>query len=94
MEIIKSVQQLGNMNMFSWSELLSDNSGKTSGASFIGVIVGLVGSICFAYSVVTGHLDFTIQSSIMTGLGASLLGVDKIMQPKAQQETLTNSSEK
>jgi sulfite exporter TauE/SafE len=94
MNIKKQIQQLGDMNRFSIKELFSDNSGKTSASSFVGVIVTLVGTSIFAYCSIIKNLELVSQAVMVIGLGAALLGVNKVMNGKPISETTEVTDEK
>lgn len=79
---MKILEKLGEMGSFSWKEMFSDNTGKTSGSSFTGVIVTLVGTGIFAYTSIIKSLELVTQAVIVIGLGAALLGVNKVMNGK------------
>ncbi len=84
-----------NISKFSWAELFSNDNGKTSGTAFVGIIVSLVGTLCFFMGCIdkmfVGHtLDIVTQSIVLVGIGATLLGVRKVVSSKngdAVQET-------
>jgi hypothetical protein len=81
-----------NMSKFSWAELFSNNSGKTSGSGFVGVIVSLVGTLCFLMGCLdkmffTNSIDIITQSIILVGIGTTLLGVRKIISGEKPNET-------
>lgn len=83
-----------NVSKFNWREIFSNNSGKTSGSGFSGVISILVGLIGFLSGIVMYYLtNFSIhapevmQSSLtLIGIGAALLGVRKIFKDKDKLE--------
>jgi len=81
-----------NMSKFSWAELFSNNSGKTSGSGFVGVIVSLVGTLCFLMGCLdkmffTNSIDIITQSIILVGIGTTLLGVRKVISGVKPNET-------
>lgn len=72
-----------NMSKFSWAELFSNNDGKTSGSGFVGVVICLVGTLCFFMGCVdrmfiSKEIDILTQSIVFVGIGATLLGVRKV----------------
>ena len=73
-----------HLNTFSISQMLSNNDGKTSASSTVGVIVSLIGCLGFLIGVVDFALDATGKSDIMMysggiiTLGTGLLGVNKL----------------
>jgi hypothetical protein len=72
-----------NISKFSWSELFSNETGKTSASGFAGVIISLVGTLCFLMGCIdkmffTKSVDIITQSIILVGIGVTLLGVRKV----------------
>lgn len=72
-----------NISKFSWPELFSNETGKTSASGFTGVIISLVGTLCFFMGCVdkmffTNSVDIITQSIILVGIGVALLGVRKV----------------
>lgn len=71
------------MKAFSFTEMVSNNTGKTSASGFSGVIICLIGALCFligSIAVVAGKTDSSdilIQSIGMVYAGALLLGYRK-----------------
>lgn len=78
-----------NISKFSWAELFSNNDGKTSGSGFVGVIICLVGTLCFFLGCidkmfVSKEIDIITQSIVFVGIGATLLGTRKFMGAKSK----------
>ncbi len=72
-----------NISKFSWGELFSNETGKTSASGFTGVIISLVGTLCFFMGCLdkmffTKSVDIITQSIILVGIGVALLGVRKV----------------
>jgi hypothetical protein len=72
-----------DISKFSWGELFSNETGKTSASGFAGVIISLVGTLCFFMGCVdkmffTKSVDIITQSIILVGIGVTLLGVRKV----------------
>jgi hypothetical protein len=72
-----------NISKFSWAELFSNETGKTSASGFTGVVISLVGTLCFFMGCVdkmffTNSVDIITQSIILVGIGVTLLGVRKV----------------
>jgi hypothetical protein len=72
-----------NISKFSWAELFSNETGKTSASGFAGVIISLVGTLCFLMGCIdkmffTKSVDIITQSIILVGIGVTLLGVRKV----------------
>jgi hypothetical protein len=75
-------KQIGNINKFSFAEMTSNNDGKTSASGTIGILVCVVGTICFLIGCldkvfINKDIDIITQSIIFVGIGASLLGLRK-----------------
>lgn len=79
---IFNIKTLGDIAKFSWAEMFNDNTGKTCVSSFAGLIVTLIGAGTFAYTTIIKSLELTTQSVIVIGIGAALLGVNKVMNGK------------
>lgn len=82
-----------NISKFSWAELFSNNDGKTSGSGFVGVIICLVGTLCFFLGCVdkmfvSKEIDIITQSIVFVGIGATLLGARKFMSTKTKTKTV------
>ena len=89
-------------NKFSFTEMFSNENGKTSGTAFCGVIICIVGTITFLMGCVdkmwiTHSIDVITQSIVFVGIGATLMGVRKVFdtkKPEAEtppQEEMINS---
>lgn len=81
-----------NISKFSWAELFSNSDGKTSGSGFVGVIICLVGTLCFFLGCidkmfVSKGIDIITQSIVFVGIGATLLGARKFMGTKIKNQT-------
>lgn len=82
-----------NMSKFSWAELFSNSDGKTSGSGFVGVIICLVGTLCFFLGCldkmfISKGIDIITQSIVFVGIGATLLGARKFMGTKLKSKTV------
>ena len=96
---------LSNISKFSWAELFSNDNGKTSGTAFCGIIICMVGALCFLLGCIdkmwlSKSIDIITQSIVLVGIGATLLGVRKVVggkptddsqQPTDPQVTQINS---
>lgn len=68
---------------FSWSEMMANNTGKTSASGFTGVITILSGCLAFLWGSFFNHAEVLNQSVMVIGLGSALLGVRKITKENA-----------
>jgi hypothetical protein len=87
---------LSNISKFSWGELFSNDSGKTSGTAFCGIIICLVGSLCFLLGCIdkmwiSHSIDIITQSIVFVGIGAALMGVRKVVGQKSNDSTSTTT---
>lgn len=68
-----------NINKFSFSQLTSNNDGKTSGSGTMGVLICTIGTLCFFLGCIdkmfiNKDIDVITQAIILVGIGAALLG--------------------
>ena len=73
-----------SIERFSFAQLTSNTSGKTSASGTMGVIICAVGSLCFLIGCVDKlfigrDIDIVTQSIIFAGIGAGLLGLRKVV---------------
>lgn len=88
------IQNLGDIKKFSFGEMTSNDSGKTSGTSTAGLYIIFIGGICFLLGCIDKmfldtSIDIINQSVMFTTIGAALLGVKNIVngkKPKAKEE--------
>jgi hypothetical protein len=80
-------------NKFSWAEAVANQDGKTSGSGVLGLIVGLVGALCFLIATIVTLIkdkDTAIGTTVITQsasiilIAAGLLGVRKAMGNKTE----------
>ena len=88
---------LSNISKFSWAELFSNDSGKTSGTGFCGIIICMVGTLCFFLGCidkmwVSESIDIITQSIVLVGIGATLLGVRKVFGGSSNDTTTTDTT--
>ena len=88
-----------DISKFSFAELFSNDNGKTSGSAFCGVIICLIGSLCFLLGcidkVFIGHtIDIITQSITFVLIGATLMGVRKIIKTNNTNGTEDNQDDK
>jgi hypothetical protein len=89
------IQNLGDIKKFSFGEMTSNDSGKTSGTSSAGLYIIFIGGICFFLGCIDKmfldkSIDIINQSVMFTTIGAALLGVKNIVngrKTKAKEET-------
>ena len=65
------------MSKFSFSQMTSNSTGKTSASGSMGCLICTAGSIVFLYATFTKQMEVINQAVIFTGLGAGLLGYRK-----------------
>lgn len=80
---------------FSWVEMVSNANGKTSGTAFSGLIICMVGTICFFMGCVakiffTDSIDVITQSIVFTGLGTGIIGLRKYVDSSKTLEVGLN----
>jgi hypothetical protein len=78
--------------------LFSNDNGKTSGTAFVGIIICLVGSLCFLLGCidkmwVSKDIDIITQSIVFVGIGAALMGVRKVVGQKSNDSTSTTTEQ-
>ena len=80
--------KLGDINKFSFAEMTSNDTGKTSGTATSGVYIIAIGGFCFLLGCVdkmfiSKSTDIMSQSTTLTAIGAALLGVRNVMNAKS-----------
>lgn len=83
------MKKIGDIHKFSFSEMMSNNTGKTSVTSFCGwlmIVVGCFGFICgiFDKMFFNNTIDIINQSIIFATMGATLIGVKNVTGAKNQ----------
>lgn len=68
-----------NIEKFSFSQMTSNHNGKTSGSGTMGVLICIVGALCFLIGCfdkvfINKDIDIITQSIAFTVIGATLLG--------------------
>ena len=81
---------ISDVSKFSWAELFSNDNGKTSGTGFCGVVICVVGTLCFLLGCIdkmwiTHTIDVITQSIVFVGIGATLMGFRKAANNKAAE---------
>lgn len=85
---------LRNIKEFSWAELFSNESGKTSATAFCGVVICISGTLCFVLGCVdkmyvSKTIDIITQSIVFVGIGATLMGVRKVFDSNKSESNTT-----
>ena len=88
-------RQIGKLEKFSFAEMTSNSSGKTSGSGVAGLYIVFLGGLCFVLGCVDKvfigkDIDVVTQSIIFTGIGVTLLGYRK---SKDNTEVLQSGTE-
>ncbi len=78
---------LEGINKFSFAQMTSNESGKTSASGTMGALICAVGTLCFLIGCldkvfINKDIDIITQSIIFVGIGASLLGLRKVATTK------------
>lgn len=71
-----------NITKFSFAEMTSNDSGKTSGSGTVGIVISFIGGLCFLLGSIdkmflSGTVDVLTQSIVVIGIGVGLLGYRK-----------------
>jgi len=94
MQILQKVKMLGDVSRFSWSQAFSNQDGKTSITAPAGAFITFLGGVVFTYASFTRNLPIVMQAVIVLGIGASLLGVNKVMGGKPLlQDTVVDDNQ-
>ena len=70
--------------------MVSNGNGKTSGTAFAGLVISMVGTLCFLLGCldkmfISSSIDVITQSIIFVGIGPSLLGLRKYVDSKKSE---------
>jgi len=73
---------IASVDKFSIAQMTSNANGKTSSSGSMGVLICLIGTICFLMGCIDkmfihNDVDILTQSIIFVGIGAALLGYRK-----------------
>lgn len=86
------------INKFSFAQMTSNESGKTSGSGTMGVLICTIGTLCFFMGCIdamfiTGKIDILTQTVVFVGLGVALLGIRKSSAPDVINTGLSEKSD-
>jgi len=78
------IPQIGDIKKFSFAEMTSNDNGKTSGTSTLGVYTGFIGGLGFIMGTIDKMFlsktpDVMLQSVNVLLIAAGLMGVKNIM---------------
>jgi hypothetical protein len=76
--------KIGDIKKFSFGEMTSNDTGKTSSTSTAGVYIVFIGGLCFLLGCIDKmfldkSIDIINQSVMFTTIGAALLGVKNVV---------------
>ena len=76
--------KIGDIKKFSFGEMTSNDTGKTSSTSTAGVYIIFIGGLCFLLGCIDKmfldkSIDIINQSVMFTTIGAALLGVKNVV---------------
>jgi len=79
-----SIPKIGDIKKFSFGEMTSNDTGKTSSTSTAGVYIIFIGGLCFLLGCIDKmfldkSIDIINQSVMFTTIGAALLGVKNVV---------------
>jgi hypothetical protein len=79
-----AIPKIGDIKKFSFGEMTSNDTGKTSSTSTAGVYIIFIGGLCFLLGCIDKmfldkSIDIINQSVMFTTIGAALLGVKNIV---------------
>ena len=82
-----ALPNLGDIKKFSFGEMTSNDTGKTSSTSTAGIYIIFIGGLCFLLGCIDKmfldkSIDIINQSVMFTTIGAALLGVKNIVGGK------------
>jgi hypothetical protein len=83
---------------FSFAQMTSNEDGKTSASGTMGVIICIIGTLCFLLGCLdkmflTKDIDVITQSIIFVGIGVGLLGYRKSRAKKLISNEASESTE-
>jgi hypothetical protein len=82
-----ALPKIGYIKKFSFGEMTSNDTGKTSSTSTAGIYIVFIGGLCFLLGCIDKmfldkSIDIINQSVMFTTIGAALLGVKNIVGGK------------
>ena len=92
-----SIPKIGDIKKFSFGEMTSNDTGKTSSTSTAGVYIIFIGGLCFLLGCIDKmfldkSIDIINQSVMFTTIGAALLGVKNIVGSKKSETSTDDTS--
>ena len=87
-----ALPKIGDIKKFSFGEMTSNDTGKTSSTSTAGVYIIFIGGLCFLLGCIDKmfldkSIDIINQSVMFTTIGAPLLGVKNVVGSGKKTET-------
>ena len=87
------------IDRFSFAQMTSNENGKTSASGTMGVVICIIGTLCFFLGCVdkmflNKDIDVITQSIIFVGIGAGLLGYRKSRTAIDKKEVVSNEAPK
>jgi hypothetical protein len=77
------------LNKFSFAQMTSNSDGKTSASGTMGVFLCLISGICFTIGAITKNDTTLLNSVVLAGIGAGLLGYRKSKSQDLQEDKTT-----
>ncbi len=92
-----ALPKIGDIKKFSFGEMTSNDTGKTSSTSTAGVYIIFIGGLCFLLGCIDKmfldkSIDIINQSVMFTTIGAALLGVKNVVGSGKKTEVSTEES--
>ena len=92
-----AIPKIGDITKFSFGEMTSNDTGKTSSTSTAGVYIIFIGGLCFLLGCIDKmfldkSIDIINQSVMFTTIGAALLGVKNIVGGKKSETSTDDTS--
>lgn len=91
-KLTKGEIRIRQINHISIAEMVNDNNGKTSPSKFCGVLISVVSTLTFAYSVMIKYGEGISQSVLVIGIGTALIATNKIVNGKNESTTNTTDA--